>query len=111
MRSNRAALAKSIGTLTTLDQAKACASDAQAERAEAMQVELGAGPCMVAWRERCPVAVRDVEPESRWSQVAPALVVASLLRAAATATVNTKLAEQLQRALQHRILMEQAKGC
>jgi hypothetical protein len=51
----------------------ASASDAQAERAEAMQVELGAGPCMVAWRERCPVAVRDVEAESRWSQVAPAL--------------------------------------
>jgi hypothetical protein len=38
-------------------------------------------------------------------------VVASLLRAAATATVNTKLAEQLQWALQHRILMKQAKGC
>jgi hypothetical protein len=57
------------------------------------------------------VTVRDVEAESRWSQVAPALVAASLLRAAATATVNMKLAEQLQRALQHRILMEQAKGC
>jgi len=25
------------------------ASDAQAERAEAVQAELGAGPCMVAW--------------------------------------------------------------
>jgi hypothetical protein len=105
MRIEPAALATSIGTLTTLDvdegfpqalqqvvnAAKllfeadgaglmlvgkqelltwASASDAQAERAEAVQAELGAGLCMVAWRERSPVAVRDVEAEPRWSQVA-----------------------------------------
>lgn len=56
----------------------ASASDAQAERPEAVQVELGPAPCMAAWRERRPVAVRDVEAESRWSQVAPALVAAQL---------------------------------
>ena len=44
----------------------ASASDVHAERAEAVQAELGAGPCMVAWRERGPVAVRDVEAEPRW---------------------------------------------
>jgi hypothetical protein len=116
----------------------ASASDPHAERAEAVQAELGAGPCMVAWRERSPVAVRDVEAEPRWAEFAPALVaaqlraalsvprdwndsevaalgayagvVASLLRAAATATAKRELAEQLQWALDHRILIEQAKG-
>jgi len=134
----------------------ASASDAQAERAEAVQADLGAGPCMVACRERSPVAVRDVEAEPRWAEVAPALVaaqlraalsvpvelaggpdrdpggvwgraaglerqqggglgayagvVASLLRAAAAATVKGELAEQLQWALGHRVLIEQAKG-
>jgi hypothetical protein len=82
-----AALATSVGTLTTLDPNEgfpdalqqvvdaakllfqadgaglmlvgkdelltwASASDAHAERAEAVQAELGAGDCMVAWRER-----------------------------------------------------------
>src|SRR5829696_8569807 len=91
MRIEPAALATSIGTLTTLDPSEgfpqalqqvveaakllfqadgaglmlvgkdellawASASDAQAERAEAVQADLGAGPCMVAWRERSPVA-------------------------------------------------------
>ena len=37
-------------------------------------------------------------------------VVASLLRAAATATAKGELAEQLQWALGHRVLIEQAKG-
>jgi hypothetical protein len=54
----------------------ASASDAHAERAEAVQAELGGGPCMVAWRNRSPVAVRDVEAESRWAEVAPAVVAA-----------------------------------
>jgi GAF domain-containing protein len=135
----------------------ASASDALAERAEAVQAELGAGPCMVAWQQRSPVAVRDVEAESRWSEVAPALaaarlraalsvpvelagdpigtlevyaagprdwndsevaalqayggVVASLLRAAATAAVKGELAEQLQWALQHRVLSSRPRGC
>jgi GAF domain-containing protein len=191
MRIEPAALAKSIGTPTTLevnqgfpealqqvvDAAKllfeadgaglmlvgkdelltwASASDAHAERAEAVQAELGAGPCMVAWQQRSPVAVRDVEAEPRWAEVAPALVaaqlraalsvpvelaggligtlevyaagprdwndsevaalqayaevVASLLRAATAARVQGELAEQLQWALDHRVLIEQAKG-
>jgi GAF domain-containing protein len=108
MRIEPAALATSIGTLTTLDPNEdfpealqqvvdaakllfpadgaglmlvgkdelltwASASDAQAERAEAVQVELGARPCMVAWQQRSPVAVPDVEAEPRWAEVAPAL--------------------------------------
>ena len=113
MRIEPAGLAKSIGTLTTLepnegfpealqqvvDAAKllfqadgaglmlvgkeellswASASNAHAERAEAVQADLGAGPCMVAWREQSPVAVRDVEADPRWAEVAPALVAAQL---------------------------------
>ena len=87
MRIEPAALARSAGTLTTLDPSEgfpealqqvvdaakllfeadgaglmlvgkgelltwASASDAQAERAEAVQAELGAGPCMVAWHSQ-----------------------------------------------------------
>ena len=37
-------------------------------------------------------------------------MVASLLQAAAAATVKGELAEQLEWALQHRVLIEQAKG-
>ena len=191
MRIEPASLARSIGTLTSLDVSRdfpqalqqvvdaakllfaadgaglmlvgkgevltwASASDARAKRAEAVQAELGAGPCLVAWQQRGPVAVRDVGAESRWSEVAPALVaaqlraalsvpvelaggpvgtleiyaagprdwndseiaalqayagvVASLLRSAAAARVKGELAEQLQWALDHRILIEQAKG-
>lgn len=191
MRIEPAALATSIGTLTTLDPSEgfsqalqqvveAAKQLFQADGAGLMLVgkdELlawgqrlrrpgragrgrpsrpGAGPCMVAWRERSPVAVRDVEAEPRWAEVAPALVaaqlrgalsvpvelaggpigtlevygagprdwndsevaalgayagvVASLLRAAATATVKGELAEQLQWAQGHRVLIEQAKG-
>jgi GAF domain-containing protein len=104
MRIEPAALAESIGTLTTLDPDEgfpqalqqvveaakllfeadgaglmlvgkeelltwASASDAQAERAEAVQ------------------AVQDVEADSRWSQVAPALVAAQL-RAALSVPVE-----------------------
>jgi GAF domain-containing protein len=47
----------------------------------------GAGPCMVAWRERRPVAVRDVRAEPRWAEVAPALVAAQL-RAALSVPVE-----------------------
>ena len=42
----------------------ASASDPQAERAEAVQRSKGPGPCMVAWQQRSPVAVRDVEAVS-----------------------------------------------
>ena len=97
MRIEPAALAKSIGTLTTLDPSEgfpealqqvvdaakllfeadgaglmlvgkgelltwASASDAQAERAEAVQAELGARPLHGRLAQRSPVAVRDVEP-------------------------------------------------
>jgi GAF domain-containing protein len=42
---------------------------------------------MVAWRERSPVAVPDVEAEPRWAEVAPALV-ATRLRAALSVPVG-----------------------
>jgi hypothetical protein len=190
MRIEPAALARSAGTLTTLDPSEgfpealqqvvdaakllfeadgaglmlvgkgelltwASASDAQAERAEAVQAELGR-PLHGRLAQRSPVAVRDVEAEACWSQVVPALAAAqlraalsvpvelawgphrdpggvcgraaglerqragglaglcrggaSLLRAAAAARAQGELAEQLRWALQHRVLIEQAKG-
>ena len=42
---------------------------------------------MVAWRERSPVVVRDVETEPRWAEVAPA-PVAARLRAALSVPVE-----------------------
>jgi signal transduction protein with GAF and PtsI domain len=132
------------------------ASDPRAERAEAVQTRLGAGPSVAAWRERGPVAVRDVTADPRWREVtrgfvaaevraalsvpveleggpigtldvyaaaprdwadgeiaalqAYAGVVASLLRSAVGASVKGGLAKQLQWALNHRMVIEQAKG-
>jgi GAF domain len=45
---------------------------------------------MIAWRQRSPVAVRDVEAEPRWAEVAPALVAAQLR---AALSVPVELAE------------------
>jgi hypothetical protein len=44
----------------------AAASDALAERADALQYELDEGPCLTAWAERTLVRVDDVDHDERW---------------------------------------------
>lgn len=44
------------------------ASNALVERADALQYELDAGPCITAWRDRTSVLVDDVATEQRWSR-------------------------------------------
>ena len=124
----------------------ASASDQVAEPVAADQERLAQGPCMLAFAQRAPVAVRDLSAEPGWrdlaalsvpvqvgggpvgtldvhvtaprewddSQVAAlqayAGLVASLLAAAGTARVRGRLADQLQGALEHRLLIEQAEA-
>jgi GAF domain-containing protein len=143
--------------LTLVDHAGALRwANASDQVVEAGQERLAQGPCMVAFAQRAPAAVRDVSAERdrralaqvridggihaalsvpvevgggpvgtldiyvaaprEWdaSEVAAlqtyAGLVASLLAAAVTAHVMGRLADQLQAALEHRLLIEQAEG-
>jgi GAF domain-containing protein len=134
----------------------ASASDQTAQTLEDGQERLAQGPCMVAFSQRAPAAIRDISAEPEWAELARVLMgegiyaalsvpveldgtaigtldiysaapwdwddselaaaqayaglVASLLAAAVTAQVKGRLASQLQAALEHRWLIEQAKG-
>jgi GAF domain-containing protein len=134
----------------------ASASDQSAQALEDEQEKLAQGPCAVAFSQRLPAAIRDLQQEPGWQEFTPVLVsegisaalsvpveldggvigtldiyarqardwdpsevaalqayaglVASLLMAAVTAQVKGRLAGQLQAALEHRWLIEQAKG-
>jgi GAF domain-containing protein len=134
----------------------ASASDQTAQTLEDGQERLAQGPCMAAFTQRAPAAIRDIASEPEWGELAQVLigegicaglsvpveldgspigtldiyssvpwdwddseiaalqvyagVVASLLTAAVTAQVKGRLANQLQAALEHRWLIEQAKG-
>jgi len=124
----------------------ASASDQVAEPVAADQERLAQGPCMLAFAQRAPVAVRDLSAEPGWRDLAALSVpvqvaggpvgtldvyvaapkewddseaaalqtyaglVASLLAAAGTAQVRGRLADQLQGALEHRLLIEQAEA-
>jgi GAF domain-containing protein len=134
----------------------ASASDQSAQTLEDGQERLAQGPCAVAFSQRLPAAIRDLQQEPDWQEFTPVLVsqgisaalsvpveldggvigtldvyagqprdwdpsevaalqayaglVASLLSAAVTAEVKGRLADQLQAALEHRWLIEQAKG-
>lgn len=56
--------------ITLLDQdgnrMTAAATDPVVERADALQYELGQGPCLSAWEQRAVVRVDDVAREDRW---------------------------------------------
>jgi GAF domain-containing protein len=134
----------------------ASASDQTAQTIEDGQERLAQGPCMVAFSQRAPAAIRDISRESEWAELGQVLMgegisaalsapveldgsaigtldiyssvpwdwddseiatlqtyaglAASLLAAAVTAQVQGRLASQLQAALEHRWLVEQAKG-
>jgi GAF domain-containing protein len=134
----------------------ASASDQSAQTVEDEQERLAQGPCAVAFSQRLPAAIRDLNTEPDWQEFTQVLVsegiraalsvpvelnggvigtldiyasqprdwdpsevaalqayaglVASLLSAAVTAEVKGRLADQLQAALEHRWLIEQAKG-
>jgi len=134
----------------------ASASDQTAQTVEDGQERLAQGPCSVAFSQRLPAAIRDLNLEPDWQEFTQVLVsegicaalsvpveldggiigtldiysgkardwdpsevaalqayaglVASLLSAAVTAQVKGRLASQLQAALAHRWLIEQAKG-
>jgi GAF domain-containing protein len=134
----------------------ASASDQVAQTLEDGQERLAQGPCMVAFSQRAPAAIRDISHEPQWGELGRVLMdegigaalsvpveldgsaigtldiyssapwdwgdsemtalqtyaglVASLLTAAVTAQVKGRLADQLQAALAHRWLIEQAKG-
>lgn len=44
----------------------AAATDAVVERADALQYELGEGPCLAAWAQQRTVRVDDVSTDDRW---------------------------------------------
>src|SRR5215212_8932479 len=134
----------------------ASATDQSAQTVEDGQERLAQGPCAVAFSQRAPAAIRDVNTDPDWQEFTKVLLgegifaalsvpveldggvvgtldiyagqprdwdpsevaalqayaglVASLLSAAVTAQVKGRLAGQLQAALEHRWLIEQAKG-
>jgi GAF domain-containing protein len=134
----------------------ASASDQSAQTLEDGQERLAQGPCAVAFSQRLPAAIRNLQLEPDWAEFTQVLVsegicaalsvpveldggvigtldiyareardwdpsevaalqayaglVASLLAAATTAQVKGRLADQLGAALEHRWLIEQAKG-
>jgi GAF domain-containing protein len=134
----------------------ASATDQSAQTVEDGQERLAQGPCAVAFSQRAPAAIRDVNTDPDWQEFTKVLLgegifaalsvpveldggvvgtldiyagdprdwdpsevaalqayaglVASLLSAAVTAQVKGRLADQLQAALAHRWLIEQAKG-
>ncbi len=134
----------------------ASASDQTAQTLEDGQERLAQGPCAVAFSQRLPAAIGNIQTEPGWAEFTQVLLsegicaglsvpveldggvigtldiyaaqprdwdpsevaalqayaglVASLLAAATTAEVKGRLADQLQAALEHRWLIEQAKG-
>jgi GAF domain-containing protein len=134
----------------------ASASDQTAQNVEDGQERLAQGPCAVAFSQRLPAAINNIQAEPGWAEFTQVLVsegigaalsvpveldgavigtldiyagqardwdpsevaalqayaglVASLLTAAVTAQAKGRLAGQLQAALDHRWLIEQAKG-
>jgi GAF domain-containing protein len=49
-------------------KASAGASDPLVERADALQYELGQGPCLTAWAQRAVIRVDDIPADPRWRQ-------------------------------------------
>ncbi|WP_447002733.1 GAF and ANTAR domain-containing protein [Saccharothrix isguenensis] len=60
------------------DRVTAAATDAVVERADALQYELGQGPCLTAWEQRTVVLIDDLEREDRWPEWIRAVAGAGL---------------------------------
>jgi GAF domain-containing protein len=52
----------------------AAATDEVVERADALQYQLGEGPCLTAWQRRTVVRVDDMSREGRWPRWVPSAV-------------------------------------
>jgi GAF domain-containing protein len=72
IRSAVATIPETTGAGVTLVDARGArsvaASDALVEQTDAAQYELGAGPCLTAWRDRVNVRIDDIAIETRWPQ-------------------------------------------
>jgi GAF domain-containing protein len=70
IRSAVATIPGTTGAGVTLVDARGArtvaASDALVERADALQYELDAGPCLTSWRDQVTVRIDDVTTETRW---------------------------------------------
>ena len=67
-----AAIPLTIGAGVTIVDAHGkrsrAATDALVEKADALQYQLDAGPCLSAWRDQTPIRIDDVVTERRWPQ-------------------------------------------
>jgi GAF domain-containing protein len=116
----------------------ASASDQSAQTMEDGQERLAQGPCAVAFSQRLPAAIRNVRTEPGWGEFSQVLIGEGICAALSVpveldggvigtldvyaaeprdwdpsevaAQVKGRLADQLQAALEHRWLIEQAKG-
>jgi hypothetical protein len=116
----------------------ATASDQQTQIIEEGEERLGEGPCINAFAEHAPMAMRDATKEPHWGKITNVVtgqdmraglsvpvqleggpigsldlysaLAATLLTRAAAAQVKGRLAEQLQVAFEHRNRIERAKG-
>jgi GAF domain-containing protein len=72
IRSAVATIPETTGASVTLVDVRGArtvaASDVLVEQTDAAQYELGAGPCLTAWRDQVTVRIDDIATETRWPQ-------------------------------------------
>nr|KEP24727.1 hypothetical protein DA06_07045 [Georgenia sp. SUBG003] len=68
-------------------RATAAATDVVVERADALQYDLGEGPCLTAWEQHSTVRMDDVALEDRWPRWTAAVAGTGLTSCVSTALV------------------------